>query len=160
MVIYNLIIGLSLAGVLINYFQLIIKQLEGFIPSTKWLGIGVMLLLIMLTLVMKYYSFGERLLAIGIISIVGYVGFLIWAQATAEHYPKILPPTGPKYIDLAASLIMGYSIHDFVVQVLFKTTTNDKFIKVVGLVYVAGTIIYTFISYGAYAILNREPRVA
>jgi hypothetical protein len=50
---------------------------------------------------------------------------------------------------------MGYSIHDFVVQVLFKTTTNDKFIKVVGMVYVAGTIIYTFISYGAYAILNR-----
>jgi hypothetical protein len=53
---------------------------------------------------------------------------------------------------------MGYSIHDFVVQVLFKTTTSDKFTKVVGMVYIAGTLIYTFISYGAYAILNRHPR--
>lgn len=108
---------------------------------------------------MRYFSFGERLLAIGILSIVGYLGFLTWAQATAPHSPKTLPPTGPRYIDLAASLIMGYSIHDFVVQILFKTTTNDKFKKVVFMVYIAGTIIYTYISYGAYAIINRKPRV-
>lgn len=68
-------------------------------------------------------------------------------------------PTGPKYIDLAASLIMGYSVHDFVTQVLLKTTTKDKFFKVVTIVYILGTLIYTFISYGAYAILNRDPRV-
>lgn len=104
---------------------------------------------------MRYYSFGERLLAIGIFSIVGYVGFLVWAHITAEHEPNKLSATGPKYIDLAASLIMGYSIHDFVVQVLFKTTTNDKFKKIIKLVYIAGTLIYTFISFSAYAIVNR-----
>ena len=107
---------------------------------------------------MRYLNFGEKLLAVGILSIIAYLGFLSWAQITADHGPKKLPPTGPKYTDLAASLMMGYSIHDFVVQVLFKTTTNDKFQKVVKMVYVAGTIIYTFITYGAYAIINRHPR--
>lgn len=53
---------------------------------------------------------------------------------------------------------MGYSIHDFVVQILFKTTTNNNFGRVVKMVYVAGTLIYTFISYAAIAIINREPR--
>lgn len=70
-----------------------------------------------------------------------------------------MSPTGPKYIDLAASLIMGFSVHDFVSQVLLQTTTHDKFFKVVTIVYIIGTIIYTFITYGAYAIVNRAPRV-
>lgn len=104
---------------------------------------------------MRYFSFGERLLAFGILSILGYIIFLIWAQSTAPSGPKKLPPTGPKFIDLAASLIMGYSIHDFVVQILFKTTTNNNFGRVVKMVYVAGTLIYTFISYAAIAIINR-----
>lgn len=76
---------------------------------------------------MRYFNFGERLLAVGILSIFGYMIFLSWAQATAPQGPKKLPPTGPKFADLAASLIMGYAIHDFVVQVLFRTTTIDKF---------------------------------
>jgi hypothetical protein len=69
-----------------------------------------------------------------------------------------LPAVGPKFIDLAASLTMGYSIQNFIVQVLFKTTTNDKFQKVVFWVYFAGALIYTYISYAAYAIINRSPR--
>lgn len=104
---------------------------------------------------MRYIRFGERLLAFGILSIIGYLSFLTWAQVTAPHEPKYLPAAGPKFIDLAASLIMGYSIQNFIVQVLFKTTTNDKFHKVVAWVYIAGTLVYTYISYGAYAIINR-----
>lgn len=71
--------------------------------------------LILLTVVMRYIHFGEKLLAIGILSIVGYVIFLAWAQATAPHQPKTLPAIGPKFIDLAASLTMGYSIQSFII---------------------------------------------
>lgn len=55
--------------------------------------------------------------------------------------------------------MMGYSVHDFVIQVLYKTTTNDKFKGVISAVYIAGTVIYTFISYAGYTIINRQPRV-
>lgn len=117
-----------------------------------------MLLLLVLTVVMRYYSFGERLLAIGILSVVGYLIFITWAQVSAPREPKHIPPVGPRFIDLGASLIMGYSIHDFVVQVLFKTTTYDKFRRVIAMVYIAGTLIYTYITYACYAIVNRQPR--
>jgi hypothetical protein len=83
LIIYNFIIGFSIAGVLINYFQLIIKQVEGFIPPTPWIAFGAFIVLLGLTVVMRYYNFGERLLAIGILSVVIYLGFLIWAQITA-----------------------------------------------------------------------------
>jgi hypothetical protein len=102
-------------GIIINYFQLIIKQLEGFVPASRFVGVGVFLFLILLTVVMRYINFGEKLLAIGIISIIGYVMFLTWAQVTAPHSPNKLPPTGDKFVDLAASLTMGYSIQNFMV---------------------------------------------
>lgn len=104
---------------------------------------------------MRYLNFGERLLALGILSIVAYVSFLIWSYSTAQYEPKRLPPTAPKYIDLGAALMMGYSIHNFFVQVLYKTTTNDKFQKVVLAVYITGILVYTFIAYSGYSVINR-----
>jgi hypothetical protein len=150
---------LSFVGVVINYFQLIIKQLEGFIPMSRLIGVGVFVLLIGLTVVMRYINFGEKLLAIGILSIVGYISFLTWAQVTSPHSPNSLPPVGYKFIDLAASLTMGYSIQNFMVEVLIKTTTNDKFKRVIFWVYIAGGLVYTYISFGAFAIINRKPRI-
>ena len=129
-------------------------------PHSFWMPIVMVLVLLGLTILMRYFHFGERLLAIGILSVIAYVGFLCWAQATALSGPKTLPPTGPQFTELASSLIMGYSIHNMVVQILLKTTTNDRFTKVIFMVYISGFIIYTFIAYGAYAILNREPRVS
>jgi magnesium-transporting ATPase (P-type) len=122
LVIYNFIIAISLVGVIINYYQLIIKQVEGFMNPSIYIGIAVFAILLILTIIMRYLNFGEKLLAIGIFSIVAYLTFLTWAQITAEHTPNKVPATGPKYTDLASSLVMGLSIHDFVVQILFKTT--------------------------------------
>lgn len=127
-------------------------------PKSTWLPIVVVLILLSLTIIMRYYHFGEKLLAIGILSVIAYVSFLVWAQATAPQGPKTLPPTGPYYTELASSLIMGYSIHNMVVQILLRTTTNNKFVKIVFWVYLSGFLVYTFITYGAYAIINRQPR--
>ena len=154
-VIYNLVIGGSLLGFIINYFVLIIIQIEGFINPSPWIAFCVFIFLVLLTIVMRYFHFGEKLLAIGILSIVAYTGFLIWAQFTAPSGEKSVPATGPQFINLAASLTMGYAIHDFVVQILLNTTTHDKFRRVVFAVFVGGIIIYTFISFGAYAVVNR-----
>lgn len=157
MAIYNFIIAVSFVGTIINYYELIIKQIEGFINPSPFIGIAVFACLLVLTMIMRYFNFGEKLLAIGIFSVVAYLAFLTWAQITAEHTPRQVPATGPQYSDLAASLIMGYSIHDFVIQVLCKTTTNDKFKKVVKIIYVASILVYTYISFGCYAIVNRHP---
>lgn len=73
---------------------------------------------------MRFFHFGEKLLALGILSIIGYCSFLIWAQVTAPSGPKTIPAIGDSGIDLAASLIMGYATHDFIAQVLLNTTTH------------------------------------
>ena len=62
---------------------------------------------------------------------------------------------GPKYIELAASLAIGYAIHDFMVQVLVTTTTVDKFKRVIKIVYIGAMLFYTYISLGGFAIINR-----
>ena len=82
-VIYNLVIGASLLGFIINYFILIIIQLEGLIPPSPWIAFFVFLFLIGLTMLMRTFHFGENLLAFGIVSIVIYLGFLIWAHFTS-----------------------------------------------------------------------------
>lgn len=155
---YNLLIIFSTLSCLLVYFKLIVKQIEGFVPESELIGMGVLVTLILLTIFMSYLRLGERLIAFGILSTVAYICFLIWAYSTASYEPKKLPAVGPKYVDLGASLMMGYSIHGFYIQYLFKTTTKDKFTKILIAVFIAGFLIYTFISYSGYAIINREPR--
>lgn len=43
--------------------------------------------LFILTISLKKYDLGEKVLAYGIISIVCYIVFLTWAQATAPEGP-------------------------------------------------------------------------
>jgi hypothetical protein len=52
---------------------------------------------------------------------------------------------------------MAYSIHDFVVQVMIKNPNRAQYPKLVVLTYILGTFAYTYISYGSFAILNRDP---
>lgn len=47
---------------------------------------------------------------------------------------------------------MGYAIHDFVAQVLLRTTTHDKYTKVIVWTYVLGTAAYTFITFACFGI--------
>lgn len=81
-VVYNFVIGLSLLGFLINYFHLIILQIQGFVQPSPLIPLITFLALLILTILMRSLNFGEKLLAIGIVSIIGYCAFLIWAHAT------------------------------------------------------------------------------
>ena len=99
---------------------------------------------------MRVLEFGEKLMAIGIVSIIGYCCFIVWAQITAPSGPKSIHSTGVGLVDLSASLTMGYAVHDFVSQILLKTTTPDKYNKIVIITYLIGISVYTFISFGCY----------
>lgn len=99
------------------------------------------------------------MLALGIVSILAYVGFLVWAQSTAPEGGNTFPANGPKFIDLAASMNLGYATQDFIVQVLVNTTTANKFRRVIIVVYFAAILFYTYITFGGIAILNRESNV-
>jgi hypothetical protein len=61
-------------------------QIQGLFdldPKNKLIPLGIFLIVFAMVLVLKKFQLGEKLLAYGIISIIGYVIFLIWAQITA-----------------------------------------------------------------------------
>ena len=82
-IIYSIALFVSNFAVVLMYFQLLIKQVEGFIHPSKWIGIISFVFVIILTLLMRKFKVGHKLLSYGIISIVAYLIFLIWAQITA-----------------------------------------------------------------------------
>lgn len=55
--------------------------------NNSFLPLGVFVFLFILTIALKKYDLGEKVLAYGIISIVSYIVFLTWAQATAPSGP-------------------------------------------------------------------------
>jgi hypothetical protein len=87
-VIYDSVIVLAFLGILINYFLLMVKQIEGFIEPQPAIAICCFVVLVALTLLMRKFDIGDKLLAYGIISIIGYVIFLLWAFITAPSGTK------------------------------------------------------------------------
>lgn len=106
---------------------------------------------------MRRFHVGAKLLAYGIISIIMYLTFITWAQFTAPKGMAIMRPFENDSVNFAAALLMAYSIHDFVVQIMIKNPNRNEYPKLVVITYILGTIAYTYISYGSFAILNRTP---
>lgn len=57
-VIYNVIIGISLIGVVINYFLLILIQLEGFMQVTDLTAVIVFFIMVGLTTLLRNFHLG------------------------------------------------------------------------------------------------------
>ncbi len=82
-------------AILILYFNLVVKQVEGLMGLKEGYDIGrkadeerflpyiLAIVLFVLVLLMRKFEFGSALLAYGIISIIGYCIFLIWVYATS-----------------------------------------------------------------------------
>ena len=87
--------------------------------SSPWVGPGVLVTLIIAVITTRIFGIGEEILAWGIVSIITYLLFIIWSLVTAPSGPLKVPVSGP-WVTLTASLMMGYSIHDFLVQNLIK----------------------------------------
>lgn len=82
---YDICVWSNLMFLAVEYFELIIVQWTGLIPPHQftWLNPFVnTFVLIILVFILKYFEFGASLMAYGIISIVSYVVFLLWAVIT------------------------------------------------------------------------------
>ena len=91
-VVYNIIVSCGNYGLLLSYFLLTIKQIEGFVAPSPLIAIISIISLFLLTLVMRKLDIGDKLLAYGLISIIGYVIFLTWAQVTAPSGTNTIEP--------------------------------------------------------------------
>lgn len=89
---YSFIIWFSYPPSLVIYFRIICLQIEGLLGHhSSAIAPAVAIGLIVLIIVIRIYHVGEETLAYGIISIIGYLVFLLWAQLTAPSGPKTVP---------------------------------------------------------------------
>ena len=94
MQIYSGFIWFSFIPVFIIYFRLIVLQFQGLFGYYEWFGPVVAVLLIIYITIIRYFNLGEETIAIGIISIILYLFFLVWAQISAPSGPKQVQPHG------------------------------------------------------------------
>lgn len=82
--VYNVFISTTFWPWCCAYFHLLNIQFKGLLGIDGWwIAVGILLFLILLTVTLKNFGLGEKVLAYGIISIISYIVFLTWAQATA-----------------------------------------------------------------------------
>jgi TctA family transporter len=95
--VYDSVLTAAFLAILINYFLLMVKQVEGFVSPHPAIALCSVLFLLLLTVLMRKYDLGDKLLAYGIISIVGYIAFLFWAYITSPPGPREIQPLQPEY---------------------------------------------------------------
>ena len=88
-------------------------------------------------------------MGLGIISIVSYVIFVGWTMVTAPEYHQEIPAFGNPFL-LISTLLMALSIHDLIAQNILKNPNKEDYRSIVGVTFIFGTLIYTFVTLGSF----------
>jgi hypothetical protein len=93
----------------------------------------------------------------GIVSIAGYLIFLIWVIATAPSGNNTVPAIGTGAAGFAAMMGNAFSIQGFFIPVVRQFTNKKKHLLILLLAYIIGGLAYYYIAFiGAYGIVNRQ----
>ena len=86
-------------------------------------------------------------MAYGIISIVGYVIFLVWVISTTPSGNNHWPAFGSGEVNLAAAMGGAFSIQTFFIPVLKKNSNPKKYTFFTLLAYIVGSAVYMYIAF-------------
>lgn len=88
MIIYSFVVWIGQIPLLILYYNLICIQLQGLFGESEWISIAVGCALLIGSIKVLSVDLGEETMGIGIISILSYLVFVVWALATAPEGDK------------------------------------------------------------------------
>ena len=95
MQIYCFFIWVSFIPMMLIYFRIICLQIQALMGhESGWVGPLVAIGLMAGVIIIRIQRWGEETLAYGVISIIGYLAFLVWAQFTAPTGPRDVIPLG------------------------------------------------------------------
>ncbi len=150
MVAYSFIIWLSFMPGLLIYFRIICLQIEGLMGyHSDSVGPLVVIGLVILVIIIRIFHVGEETLAFGIISIVGYVLFLVWAQTTTPEGPIAVPAIANP-VKLTATISMALALHDFLVANIIKNPNRSEYHGIVRKTFFIGVCTYIFICFSSF----------
>ena len=83
----------------------------------------------------------------GIVSIVGYLCFLIWVIVTRPSGPNTVPAVGSGVAGFAAMMSSAFSIQGFFIPVLKSYSDPRKHMYILFTAYIIGILCYFYIAY-------------
>lgn len=150
--IYDVAVFLSVQLVLLLYFDLIIKQWDSIIISKSIITVIVNAIgLFFLVGFMKKFNMGVNLLGYGIMSIIGYLVFLVWLLASSPKGDQEFKVASWDFAELCDALATAFSLQGVFIPIIRKNSHPEKNNLLLGLSYVLGMVVYSFIGYaGAF----------
>ena len=83
----------------------------------------------------------------GVISIVGYLLFLIWVVASRPSGPQSVPAIGSGFAGFASMMGSAFSIQGFFIPVLKSHPNPKKHVWILFISYVIGMTAYYYIAF-------------
>lgn len=154
--IYDVAVFLSIQLILLLYFSLIVKQWDSILLSKSVITIIVnAFILFILVVLIRKFNLGVNLLGYGILSVVGYLIFLIWLVSTRPPGPDTFPVASWDFAELCDALATAFSLQGIFIPIIKKSRNPEKNNFALALAYVLGGAIYCFIGYsGAFGIIH------
>jgi hypothetical protein len=83
----------------------------------------------------------------GIISIAGYLIFLVWVVSTRPSGPNTVPAFGTEIAGFAATMGSAFTIQAYFIPVLKEYPKSSRYVWIIFVSYVFGTLVYYYISF-------------
>jgi hypothetical protein len=149
-VFYDFCVWSGILLLLTLYFELIVIQWEGLIPPYKPTYTNPCvngLVIIVWCLCLKFFEFGAHIMGYGIVSIVGYLIFLIWVVASAPTGNHSIPAVGTGLAGFAAMMGNAFSIQGFFIPVMKCCKSVSKHNFILFLAFLIGGLAYLYIAF-------------
>jgi hypothetical protein len=147
---YDFCVFMGLILLLMLYFDLIVIQWEGLVPPYSLTLLNVFLnagLLLLWCLLLKYFELGAHLMGYGVVSIVGYLVFLIWVVASRPSGGNVFPAVGTGVAGFASLMGSAFSIQGFFIPVLRSHKSTKNHVWILGCAYLGGIMAYYYIAF-------------
>ena len=115
---YDIMVFIAILFGLIFFFDLIIQQWIGLLGNHLAIPLTNTAILFILVIILNYFHLGPKLLAYGLVSIVGYLVFLIWLLASAPSGNNSIPLFGTGAVNMASAMGQAYTIQAIFIPVL------------------------------------------
>lgn len=161
---YDMLVWCNLTLLAMLYLSLIVIQWEGLVPPHDYNIINPIVnavVLYILAFVLKYFEFGATIMALGIVSIIFYLMFLVWVIVTRDdgsgHHTYVAFGSGA--VNLAAAMGLAFSIQSFFIPIIKKNPNTHRHVLYVVIAYILGSSAYYYIGYlGSLGIQHRVYR--
>lgn len=147
---YGFVNWLSFLPLIIIIFNFICLEVQGLIgyPS-PWVGPIAAVFFVFLIVLLRVKHFAEEVMALGIIGIVVFILFMIWAWATAPPGPKSVSVTANP-ITFAGSMLTMLEIHNFLAENIIKHHNKSEYQSILKKVFMIGVTNVIFASMGSF----------